>query len=189
MRKLSLLLGLMAFIMLCGCASTAILSRLMTGTQDTTIPQKVLTYNENITNQGFTFYTAALSKITEKEDKADNKTILKLANLVDDELARKSKAGEESRVAMIGNTAVRIMEQPEVRKKVEEGLEFGMNALTMAITGGVGGLGGLLALARRRIGKEVLKNKIKTKEINTDPAMLKAVNESAEHTAVAGIIT
>lgn len=184
-----LLFGVMIVFMVCGCET---LSRAIVGTQDTTVPQKVLTHNENMATKGLSFYTAALGKVVEKEDKNDNKTILKIANLVDDELRRTVKAGEESKVAMIGNTAVRIMAQPEIQKKVEEGFQFGMNALTMAISGGVGGtgiIGTLLARSRKRINKEVLKNRIKTKVLNTNPELLAKVKEAAENTEVEGIIT
>ncbi len=178
-------------ISLSGCAG--MLSRVITGTQDATVPQKVLTHNENMTTKGYALYTTALSKIT--ENKADNKAILKIANLVDDDLARKSKAGEESKLATIGNTAVRMIAQPQIQKKVEEGVEWSKNMITAVAGGATGGTGIFgtmlyrLIKCRNRIKKEVLKNQIKTKAISEDPVMLKKVNEVAEHTEVAGIIT
>lgn len=182
-------LWIVAIVMMCGCGTV---SRAIVGTQDTRVPKEVLVHNETMAGKGIAFYTTALTKVGDKEDKADNKTIIKLANLVDDELRRAIRAGEESKIAMMGNTAVRIMAQPEIQKKVEEGFQFGMNALTMAISGGVGGtgvIGTLLARSRKRINKEVLKNRIKTKVLNTSPELLAKVNEAAEHTEVAGIIT
>lgn len=187
--RIFIALPMVLVLMLTGCG---MVSRAIVGTQDTRASKEVLEHNETMAGKGITFYETALTKVGDKDDKADNKTILKLANLVDDELRRAIKAGEESKVAMIGNTAVRIMAQPEIRKKVEEGFQFGMNALTMAISGGIGGtgvIGTLLARSRKRISREVLKNRIKTKILNTNPELLAKVNEAAEHTEVAGIIT
>ncbi len=175
-----------------GAPCAAMLSRAILGTSDPAPHQRVLTYQGSITTKGMTFYEKALGKMAEKGDKVDNKSILKLANLVDDELKRKGKAGGESNLVKIGNQVVRLASEPMITKKVEEGFQFGMNALTMAISGGVGGtgiIGTLLARSRKRIKKEVLKNRIKTKVINTDPNMLAKVNDAAEHTEVAGIIT
>jgi hypothetical protein len=167
-------------------------SRAIVGTEDVNVPQKVLTHNENMADKGMTFYASALDKVVEQEDKADNKTILKLANLVDDELARKSNAGERSNIAMIGNTAVRIMEQPAIRAKVEEGFHYGMNALSIALTAlgiGVPAGGAALLKGRKRIANEVLKNRIKTKVLSESPELLAKVNEAAVNSPVEGKIT
>lgn len=181
---------------LTGCVVTDMASRALVGTDDPTPKQRALAYHQAQTVEGLKFYDKALTKIT--DDKGDNKSIIKLANLVDDELRRKGKAGEESKIAMVGNTIVRLNEYPEMKKKVEEGFEFGMNALTLALSGGVGGtglIGALLARSRaknkknkKRIDYEITKNRIKTRLINTDPGMKIAVEEAARHTVADGSI-
>lgn len=183
--------------------SCGYVTRQIVGTQDPAPKQRVLTFQKEITAEGLKFYESALTKIVEKEDEGDNKSILKLAHLVDDELRRKSKAGEKDKIALVGNTLVRIMAEPEIRKKVEEGFQFGMNALTMALSGGIGGtsiIGGLFAGSKirnrrktkkneERINYEVLKNKIKTEVLNEHPEILAEVNEAAKHTIAEGSIT
>ncbi len=181
------MLVVLAVLCLIGCAP---ISRAIVGTDDPAPKQRVLAYHQEQTTEGMKFYDKALTKIG--KDKVENKTVIKLANLVDDELRRKGRAGEDSTMAMIGNTAVRIMEQPEVRKNVEEGFKLGFNALTLALGGGIGGtglLGGLIAMAKRRINREVKKNMIKTEVLKTNPELLAKVDEAAKHTSVEGKIT
>ena len=184
MLKKILLFSLSAvFLMSCGC--TAMVSRMLLGTEDTSPKKHVLTYQESITTKGLNFYGKALDKIS--EEKVTNKGVVKIANLVDDELNRKGKSGGSDKFAMVGNTMVRMMGQPQIKAKVEEGFQFGMNALTMAISGGIGGtgiLGTIIAKSRKRIRKEVLKNRIKTKVLNTDKKLLEKVIEEAKHTSV-----
>ena len=187
--KRVLLFGLpVVFLMSCGC--TAMVSRMLLGTEDTSPKKHVLSYQESITTKGLDFYGKALDKVS--EEKVTNKGIVKIANLVDDELNRKGKAGGTDKFAMVGNTMVRMMEQPQIKAKVEEGFQFGMNALTMAISGGIGGtgiLGTIIAKSRKRIRKEVLKNRIKTKVLNENPEILAKVKKEAENTEVEAIIT
>lgn len=171
----------------CGCG---FVSRQLVGTEETHPPKRVLMHQQTTMDKGIVVYKEIVEKIT------DDKNLIKIANLVDDELKRQTTSTGGSNIARIGNTLLRFTEQPEIRKKVEEGFQFGMNALTMAMSGGIGGtglIGGLFARSkvksRNRINKEVKKNRIKTKILNENPEMLKKVNEAAMHTDVEGIIT
>lgn len=181
------ILAVLSVLCLIGCAP---ISRAIVGTDDPAPKQRVLTYHQAQTVEGLKFYDKALEKID--SDKVKNKAVIKVANLVNSELSRKSRAGGESKIAMIGNTAVRIMEQPAIRQSVEQGFEWTAKTITAVAGGattGTGVVAFIIGALKRRIAREVKKNMIKTEVLKTNPELLAKVDEVARHTDVEGKIT
>lgn len=167
---------------LAGCSLSKVISGNIVKPADPVPTENQLTYHTG----NFSTAVNAIKDISNDDDSARKKisTIKKI-------YSETVKAGKIDKViALSGNMGVKGARQ-ELEKQIDEGFQYGMNAVSIALT--MFGIsvpvgGGLLARQKKRINYEVKKNRIKTSVINGDPVIKAKVEEAAKHTIAEGNI-